>query len=133
MATRTATVTAVVIARGSDNLITNEPEARQFNILVDNRSGSTVIGGTDTLRVADLAAAISASVRDGKTRTILGGIAVYQGGVGSDGVAYGFTVAVTGTQIDITPKASADWSTNATLPVGAMDRPFGITVYVREV
>lgn len=134
MATRTGTVIAVTMLRGSDNLIAGEPTIRVYGVLVDNQSGSSVIGGTDTLRVASLVTSVSGFLRDGKTRTVVGGaVAPYQPGVGSDGTAYGFTTSLSTAQLDITPKSITDWSTGATLPSGSMDRPFGIVVMMQEV
>jgi len=134
MATRTGTVTAVINLRGPDSMVGGEADVSTYAVYVDNLSGSSVIGGTDTLRVSSLVTAISDSVRDGKTRTVVGGaVAPWQHGVGSAGVALGFTTSLSTAQLDITPKLASDWTTDATLPSGSMLQPFAVVVTVREV
>jgi hypothetical protein len=134
MATRAATVTNVISLRGPDSMIGGEADVSTYAVYVDNLSGSSVIGGTDTLRVSSLVTAISDSVRDGKTRTVVGGaVAPWQHGVGSGGVALGFTTSLSTAQLDITPKLASDWTTDATLPSGSMLQPFAVVVTVREV
>jgi hypothetical protein len=134
MATRTGTVTAVINLRGPDSMVGGEADVSTYAVYVDNLSGSSVIGGTDTLRVSSLVTAISDSVRDGKTRTVVGGaVAPWQHGVGSGGVALGFTTSLSTAQLDITPKLASDWTTDATLPSGSMLQPFAVVVTVREV
>lgn len=133
MATRTGTVTAVVNLRGPDSMIGGETAVATYAVFVDNQSGSSVIGGTDTLRVSSLVTSINGFVRDGKTRTVVGGaVAPYQHGVGSAGVAVGFTTSLSTAQLDISPTAASDWTTNATLPSGSMQQPFAVVVTVQE-
>lgn len=133
MATRTATVVGVSLVRGPDNLIAGETVVKAYAVLIDNQSGSSVIGGTDTLRVTSLVTSINSFVKDGKTRTVVGGgVAPYQPGVGSDGTAYGFTYSLSTAQLDLTPESITNWTTDATLPAGSMQRPFGVVVMVQE-
>lgn len=136
MATRTGTVTAVINLRGPDSMIGGETSVATYAVYVDNLSGSSVIGGTDTLRVSSIVTAISDSVRDGKTRVVVGGAvgaaAPWQHGVGSAGVAVGFTASMSTAQLDITPKLASDWTTDATLPSGSMQQPFAVVVTVQE-
>lgn len=134
MATRTATVTNVTKLRGPDPMITGEADLSIYAVFIDNQSGSSVIGGTDTLRVSSLVTSVNSFVRDGKTRTVVGGdVAPFQRGVGSAGVAVGFTTSLSTAQLDISPVSISDWSTNATLPAGSMQQPFAVVVAMREV
>lgn len=133
MATRTGTVTNVINLRGPDSMIAGETDVATYAVYIDNQSGSSVIGGTDTLRVASLVTSISDFVRDGKTRVVVGGaVAPWQHGVSSAGTAYGFTTSLSTAQLDITPKSAADWTTNATLAAGSMLQPFAVVVTVQE-
>lgn len=134
MATRTGTVTNVVKLRGPDPMTTGEADVSVYAVFVDNLSGSSVIGGTDTLRVTSLVTSVNSFVRDGKTRTVVGGaVSPWQRGVGSAGVAVGFTTSLSTAQLDISPVSVSDWSTNATLPAGSMQQPFAVAVAMREV
>jgi hypothetical protein len=134
MATRTGTVTNVVKLRGPDPMTTGEADVSVYAVFVDNLSGSSVIGGTDTLRVTSLVTSVNSFVRDGKTRTVVGGaVSPWQRGVGSAGVAVGFTTSLSTAQLDISPVSISDWSTNATLPAGSMQQPFAVAVAMREV
>jgi len=134
MATRTGTVTNVTKLRGPDPMITGEADLSVYAVFIDNQSGSSVIGGTDTLRVTSLVTSVNSFVRDGKTRTVVGGaVAPIQRGVGSAGVAVGFTTSLSTAQLDISPVSISDWSTNATLPAGSMQQPFAVVVAMREV
>lgn len=134
MATRTGTVTNVTKLRGPDPMITGEADLSIYAVFIDNQSGSSVIGGTDTLRVSSLVTSVNSFVRDGKTRTVVGGdVAPFQRGVGSAGVAVGFTTSLSTAQLDISPVSISDWSTNATLPAGSMQQPFAVVVAMREV
>jgi len=129
MATRTGTVKAVVIERGPDAMIAGEAIYKVVTVDINNESGSSVIGGTDTLRIADLGTSVAGFVRDGKTYTLLGddAIMVSQPAVGSDGTAYGASIAVSSNQVDLSPVAVSDWSSNATLPSGSQQRYFQVT------
>lgn len=129
MATRTGTVKNVCVERGPDFVISGEAIYKRFAIDINNESGSSVIGGTDTLRISDIGASVAAFVRDGKTYTLLGDdtIMVAMPAVGSDGTAYGATVAVSSNQIDLSPVAVSDWSTNATLPSGSQQRYYQVS------
>lgn len=129
MATRTGTVKAVTIARGPDNSIAGEAIYKRIDVDINNESGSSVIGGTDTLRIADLGASIAGFIRDGKTYTLLNDdtLSISQAAVGSDGTVYGASIAVSSNQLDITPLSSSDWSSNATLPSGSQQRYYQVT------
>lgn len=134
MATRTGTVTGVVSLRGHDSMLGGETNVATYAVFIDNQSGSSVIGGTDTLRISSLVTQISTFVRDGKTRTVVGGaVAPFQHGVSSAGTAYGFTTSLSGAQLDISPTAASDWTTNATVAAGNMLQPFAVVVTVQEV
>lgn len=134
MATRTATVTSVINLRGSDSMIGGETSVATYALFLDNQTGSSIIGGTDVFRVTDAAASISAFVRDGKTRTVVGaGCAPFQHIVSSAGIAYGFTIdASAAPVVDLTVKAASDWTTNATAAAGSFQQPAAIVVTVQE-
>lgn len=129
MATRTGTVKAVVVERGPDAMIAGEAIYKVVTVDINNESGSSVIGGTDTLQIADIGASVAAWIRDGKTYTLLGddSIMVSQPAVGSDGTAYGATIAVSSNQVDLSPVAVSNWSSNATLPSGSQQRYYRVT------
>lgn len=129
MATRTGTVKAVNVDRGPDFVIAGEAIYKVVTVDINNESGSSVIGGTDTLRIADLGASIAAWVRDGKTYTLLNddSVMVSQPAVGSDGTAYYATIAVSSNQLDLSPVAVSDYSTNATLPAGSQLRYYRVS------
>jgi hypothetical protein len=134
MAVRTAVVRAVEIVRGDDLARAGETTTATKVALVsiDNGSAGTVIGGTDTLD-CDLSAAIAAFVRSGKTVSVRG--ASVAGPAHVSGTAYAATSSLSSNTISLTPKVAADWSTNATLPVGpvsATDRPFMVSVTYSE-
>lgn len=124
MATRTATVTAVQTLRGPDASIDAASKCAIVEVFFNNQSGGTVIGGTDTLRLADVGASIAAVKRDGKTYTlraaVLGQLAV------ESAVAYAATLSLSSNQVDLTPKSTSDYSTNATLPATYAGNPFSI-------
>jgi hypothetical protein len=134
MATRTATVTNVISLRGPDSMIGGETSVATYALFLDNQTGNTIIGGTDTLRVTNAASSISAFVRDGKTRTMVGvAAAPYQHIVSSAGVAYGFTIDASAAPIvDLTPKSASDWTTNATVAAGSFQQIAAIVVTVQE-
>jgi hypothetical protein len=134
MATRLATVTNVINLRGPDSMIGGETSVATYALFLDNQTGSSIIGGTDVFRVADAAADISAFVRDGKTRTVVGaGCAPFQHIVSSAGTAYGFTIdSSAAPQIDLTVKAASDWTTNATAAAGSFQQFGAIVVTVQE-
>lgn len=134
MAARTAVVRAVEIVRGDDRARAGETTTATKVALVsiDNGSVGTVIGGTDTLD-CDLSAAISGVVRNGKTVTVRD--ASVAGAAMVSGTAYAATSSRSSNTISLTPKLAADWSTNATLPVGpvsASDRPYMVSVTYSE-
>jgi hypothetical protein len=135
MATRAATVTNVISLRGPDSMIGGEADVSTYAIFGDNLTGNTIDGAADVFRFADVAASISAFVRDGKTRTMVGGqVAPYQHIVSSAGVAYGFTfVTSSAPQVDLVPKVASDWTTNAVVAAGSFQQPAAIVVTVREV
>lgn len=134
MADRIATVTNVINLRGPDSMIGGETSVATYAVYVDNLTGNTINGATDTLRISDVAASISAFVRDGKTRTMVGGqVAPWQHIVSSAGVAYGFTfVTSSAPQVDLVPKAASDWTTNATVAAGSFQQQAAIVVTVQE-
>ena len=134
MATRTATVTNVISLRGSDSMIGGDTSVATYALFLDNQTGSSIIGGTDVFRVTDAAASISAFVRDGKTRTVVGaGCAPFQHIVSSVGTAYGFTIdASAAPVVDLTVKAASNWTTNATAAAGSFQQPAAIVVTVQE-
>ena len=135
MTTRLATVTNVINLRGPDSMIGGEADVSTYALFLDNQTGNTIIGGTDPFRVTDAAASISAFVRDGKTRTMVGASAApFQHIVSSAGTAYGFTIDASAAPIvDLTVKAASDWTTNATAAAGSFQQPAAIVVTVREV
>lgn len=133
MAARTAVVRAVEIVRGDDRARAGETTTATKVALVsiDNGSAGTVIGGTDTLD-CDLSAAISGVIRNGKTVSVYA--ACVAGPAYVSGTAYAATSSLSTNTISLTPK-SANWSTNATLPVGpvsANDRPYMVAVCYSE-
>lgn len=134
MAVRTAVVRAVDIVRGNDMARNGETTTalKVAFVSIDNGSAGSVIGGTDTLE-CDLSAAISGVVRNGRTVAVRGACVV--GAAHVSGTAYAATSSLTTNTIALTPKAAADWSTNATVPVGpvsANDRPYMIAVAYSE-
>ena len=135
MANRDGTVTNVVKLRGPDPMTTGEADVSVYAVFIDNLSGSSVIGGgTDVLRVASLVTSVNSFVRDGKTRTVVGGaVSPWQRGVGSGGVAVGFTTTLSTAQLDISPTLISNWTGAATLPAGSMQQPFAVAVAMREV
>ena len=134
MADRIATVTNVINLRGPDSMIGGETSVATYAVYVDNLTGNTINGASDTLRISDVAASISAFVRDGKTRTMVGGqVAPWQHIVSSAGVAYGFTfVTSSAPQVDLVPKSASDWTTNATVAAGSFQQQAAIVVTVQE-
>lgn len=134
MTTRLATVTNVINLRGPDSMIGGETSVATYAVFLDNQTGASIIGGTDPFRVSDVAASISAFVRDGKTRTVVGGnCSPFQHIVSSAGTAYGFTVdASAAPVIDLTVKAASDWTTNATAAAGSFQQLAAIVVTVQE-
>lgn len=134
MAVRTAVVRAVDIVRGNDMARNGETTTalKVAIVSIDNGNVGSVIGGTDTLE-CDLSAAISGIVRNGRTVTVRGACVV--GAAHVSGTAYAATSSLSSNTIALTPKAAADWSTNATVPVGpvsAADRPYMIAVGYSE-
>lgn len=77
-------------------------------------NGTAVAGGTDTLDVA-VNTALAA-----RTNLVLSAIRSYQIAQplrnGATLTEYAGTVGISGNTLQITPKASSDWSTNATIP-----------------
>lgn len=133
MATRTATVKSVEILRGHDDVVPANSVYKRVAVHFQNETGSSVIGGTDTLQIANVGTQIGNFLRTGKTYTVYAGSNVmpWQSGM-QGGTEYGFTISMTGNQLDLTPKSQSDWSTNATLPAGAQDRPFAVAFFVKE-
>lgn len=128
MASRTGTLKSVSVLRGEDDQAPGEAIVRNFAVQVQNDTANTVIGGTDTLDIATLGASIKSAIGESKTVTVVGVGLMRPALVGS--TVYGATVAMSSTTLQITPKAAADWSTNATLPANstATNRPY--TVFV---
>lgn len=77
-------------------------------------NGTAVAGGTDTLDV-DVATELAA-----RSNYALSAIRSYQVTQplrnGATSTEYAATVGISSTTLQLTPKASADWSTNATIP-----------------
>ncbi len=77
-------------------------------------NGTQVAGGTDTLDV-NVSTALAA-----RTNLVLSAIRSYQIAQplrnGATLTEYAGTVGISSTTLQITPKASSDWSTNATIP-----------------
>lgn len=135
MATRTATVTNVVKLRGPDPMITGEANLSVYALFLDNQTGLSIDGAADVFRIDSVVTSINSFVRDGKTRTMVGGqVSPHQHIVSSAGIAYGFTfVTSSAPQVDLVVKSSSDWSTNAVAAAGSFQQPAAIAVMVREV
>lgn len=127
MATRTASVVSVEILRGDDDTFGTTSRCRRVVIGLTNGTAGTVIGGTDTLRIADVGTSIASFTQGGLTYT-LRAAAIYQNAV-SGGTAYFGTLSLSSNQVDLTPKAVSDYSTNATLPSGAGEAPYQIMCF----
>jgi len=127
MATRTATVTSVSFLRGNDDGSSlSDSQYKRVLIGFENLTGSTVIGGTDTLQIASINTAIAASTFDGLTYTPVS-VSVYQPAVVSS-VVYGATLSLSSQTLSLTPKLASDWSTNATLPAAVGTVPYQVAV-----
>ncbi len=135
MATRAATVTNVINLRGPDSMIGGEANVSTYVLFGDNLTGNTINGASDLFRFSDVAASISAFVRDGKTRTMVGAnCAPFQHIVSSAGTAHGFTIDSSAAPVvDLIVKSASDWTTNATAAAGSFQQPAAIVVTVREV
>jgi len=134
MATRLATVTNVINLRGPDSMIGGETSVATYAVFGDNQTGLSINGASDVFRFSDVAASISAFVRDGKTRTMVGAnCAPFQHIVSSAGTAYGFTIDSSAAPvIDLVVKSASDWTTNATAAAGSFQQPAAIVVTVQE-
>lgn len=118
---------ALELLRGNDAAVRGETTGALFTgvLYLRNDTANTVIGGTDTLDVAGISAALTALRRNGKTCTVRKR-ALYQCAVAGD-VSYAGTVGGT-TDLTISPTSVADYTTNATLPANttATQRPYGV-------
>ena len=133
MAVVSATTRDVTIQQGPFDQPTNGTNYTVVDVYFDS-NGSNVTSGTDTLDVTGLAAVIQGFVRDGKTRTMVGGqVAPWQHIVSSAGIAYGYTLVTSSApQVDLVPKSASDWTTNATVAAGSFQQPAAIVVTVQE-
>lgn len=127
MASRTATVVGIELLRGNDGQMDGETSASLFSgvIHLQNDTANTVIGGTDTLGVANISTVITAWRKNGKTCTVRSRALMRTANVA--GTAYAGTVAGT-TDLTIAPLSSSDYSSNATLPAGTSQtlRPYAV-------
>lgn len=128
MPSRTGTLVSVSVVRGPDDQITNGRNVMNFEIQVQNNTASTVDAAADTLDIAALGVAIRNALRRTETFTPVAVAGARPALVGS--VEYGMTVALSSGTLQIVPRSSADWSSNAVLPANTTTtfRPF--TVYV---
>ena len=127
MATRTATIQSVEILRGDDDQNGTTSRTRRVVVGFVNNTGSTVIGGTDTLRIADVGASIADFTSDGLVYTLRAAAIYANARVAS--VSYFGTLSLSSNQVDLTPKAVSDYSTNATLPASIGDAPYQIMCF----
>lgn len=128
MATRTASVVSVEILRGDDDTFGTTSRCRRVVIGLTNGTAGTVNAASgDTLQIADVGTSIASFTQDGLTYT-LRAAAIYQNAV-SGGTAYFGTLSLSSNQVDLTPKAVSDYSTNATLPSGAGEAPYQIMCF----
>ena len=122
MTARAATVVGVQFLRGPDAALGATSKVAIVEVFFNNQSGSTVIGGTDTLDITDVGASIAAFARDGKTyvakAATLGQLAV------ESSTPYYGTLAVSSGNLALTPKSVSDYTTNATLPASYAGNPY---------
>lgn len=127
MATRTGTIQSVEILRGDDDMNGTTSRTRRVVVGVVNNSGSTVIGGTDVLRIADVGASIADFTSDGLTYTLRAACLYANARV--SGTSYFGTLSLSSNQIDVSPVAVSDYSTGATLPASVGDAPYQILCF----
>lgn len=119
----------ISVVRGDDNAYGGVTTTlKTFEIQVQNNTASTVIGGTDTLDVATLGATLKTMLRTNKTINVVAVQIAREAVVG--GTAYGGLAAMSSTTLQITPKASSDHSTNATLPANTSTTQAPYTVRI---
>ena len=124
MASRTSTVVGLELVRGPDG-----PNNEFHGILyVTNTSGSSVIGGTDTLDTV-MATAIQGVRRNGKTVTLrYASVARSAYTKSAAGVSIGVSATIGGTTTrTLAPTTIVDYSSNATIAADdTFLEPFGI-------
>lgn len=137
MSAVTATVLGVVIERGDDDARANAIGNLKRATVYLTTGGQDVAGGTDTLD-CNLATAIAASTRNGKTVTVRGTPLItqaYANVTGTTETTYAGYLTLSTATISITPKTNGylTGSTNATI-TGAHTvlRPYGVTVAYTE-
>lgn len=127
MASRTATVVGFEVLRGPDDAYGSETTGalKRGVIYFQNNTANTVIGGTDTLDVANISTVIASWLHTGKTCTVRSRALYGNAVVG--GTSYAGTVAGT-TDLTISPLSVSDYSSNATMPANTSttQRPYAV-------
>lgn len=127
MAAFTATIQSVEILRGDDDLNGTTSRTRRVVVGLVNLSGTSVVGGSDTLQIANVGTAIADFTKDGLVYTLRA--ACLYANARQAGVSFFGTLTLTGNQVDVSPVAVSDYTTGATLASSAGEAPYQIMCF----
>lgn len=116
MASVTATVQDFKVISSFENATAGTTKRMLVQFAIWN-NGTAVAGGTDTLDI-DVTTTAAAKLRNVAAASLT--IRAYQIAQpfrnGATSTEYAATIGISSTTLQLTPKASSDWSTNATIP-----------------